>query len=79
MIEDIGGIETNREAPALADLNAFLDGHVRRPRAETLQSVLSKCTARAGLRSLQHNLTGGIIPQRIQRAKRRRQRQGRRY
>ena len=58
MIEDVPRIDTNSEALGFIDLNSFFDRHVGRPRAETFDRVPSERTARAGQRSLQHDLTG---------------------
>src|SRR6476659_8113805 len=68
MIEDISRIHANEEAFRLCDFNALLHGHVRCPRAETFDSVLTERPTRSRERSLQDDLTGRI-PYCVQRAK----------
>lgn len=75
MIEHIRRIDTNREALGLGNFNPLLESRIRSPRAEIFKSVLAQCSAIAWQRSLQHDLTSGILyrPQGTKRRQRGRQ------
>src|SRR5262249_52984205 len=53
--------DTKCKALRLGNLNALLKSRIESPRAKIFKSVLAKCSAIAWQRSLQHDLTGGIL------------------